>query len=156
MLSFVFATCHSIICFLLLLAGNICESRFDNNGAQEKISIDGKPIAIANVPEASFSLLGGIPLACHGVVLTLKRATGDESSSDSSLKLRIERPSFISPLLRSGTQRLVMEECNYTAHAWSRPAHHPWCLGPRVLRVLGPRPQMHDKLDGLTDGLQGC
>jgi len=135
-------------------AGNICESRFDNNGAQGKISIDGKPIAIANVPETSFSLLGGIPLACHGVVLTLKRATGDESSSDSSLKLQIERPSFISPLLRSGTQRLVMEECNYTAHAWSRPAYHPWCLGPRVLRVLGPRPQMH--VTNLTDSQTDC
>lgn len=90
---------------------------------------------------------------CHGVVLTLKRA-GDNGSSPSSLKLQIERPRLISPLLRSGTQRLIMEECNYTAHSWSRPIHHPWCLGPRVLRVLGSRPQMH--VTNLSDPQTNC
>ena len=120
-------------------AGNICETRFENV-AQQKISINGKPIPISSISEPSSSFLGGIPLVCHGVILNLKQTGGDTGSM---LKLQIERPGLISPLLRSGAQQLIMEESNYTAHSWSRPPHHPWCLGPRVLRVLGPRPHMH-------------
>jgi len=127
-------------------AGNICESRFES----QKISINGKPIPISSISEASSLFLGGIPLLCHGVCLILKQP----GSSDSSLKLQIERPRLISPLLRSGTQQLLMEESLYTAHSWSRPAHHPWCLGPRVLRVLGPRPQMH--VTNLTESQTDC
>lgn len=129
-----------------LLAGNICESRAEmNGGSQPKISINGKPIALSAISESSSSFLGGIPFVCHGLVLSLKPTDGESSP----LKLQIERPRLVSPLLRSGTQRLVMEECNYTAHSWSRPIYHPYCLGPRVLRVLGPRPQMH--VTNLTD-----
>jgi len=134
-------------------AGNICESRLDDTSAHQKISINGKPIALSDVPEMSSSFLGGIPLAINGVALTLKQAAGDCSSGSSLLKLQIQQPRLVSPLLRSGTQRLVMEESNYTAHAWSRPAHHPWCLGPRIIRVLGPRPQMH--VTNLTELLTG-
>lgn len=115
-------------------AGNICESRFDNE--QQKININGKPISISSISESSSFFLGGVPLVCHGIVLTLKH-------DNSSLKLQIDRPTLISPLLRSGVQQSMMEESNYTAHSWYRPAHHPWFLGPRVLRVLGPRPHMH-------------
>ena len=121
--------------FASLLAGNICESRFDID-SQQKISINGKPVPILSLSEASSSFIGGVPMVCHGIVLKLK-------NGDSSLKLQIDRPSLVSPLLRSGTQRSLMEESNYTAHSWSRPTFHPWCLGPRVLRVLGPRPYMH-------------
>lgn len=117
------------------LAGNICESRFENC-VQQNISIYGKPVEIASISEAP-SFHGGVPLVCHGLVLTLKRA-----GCNSSLKLRIESPNLISPLQRSGTQRSLMEESNYTSHSWLRPAHHPWCLGPRVLRVLSPRSRM--------------
>ena len=129
--------------FPTVSAGNICESRFDID-SQQKISINGKPIPILSASEASSSFIGGVPMVCHGIVLKLK-------SGDSSLKLQIDRPSLVSPLLRSGTQRSLMEESNYTAHSWSRPTFHPWCLGPRVLRVLGPRPYMH--VTNLTDEL---
>ncbi|KAL9179298.1 hypothetical protein ACHAXT_008588 [Thalassiosira profunda] len=121
-------------------AGNICESRFDVYAARRKISLNGKPVAIASVAEPSSAFLGGIPVTCHGIVLNLRQAGGANASS---LTLRIERPRLASPLLRAGAPRLAMEECNYAAHAWARPAHHPWRLGPRVLRVLGPRPHMH-------------
>ena len=129
--------------FASLLAGNICESRFDID-SQQKISINGKPVPILSLSEATSSFIGGVPMVCHGIVLKLK-------NGDSSLKLQIDRPSLVSPLLRSGTQRSLMEESNYTAHSWSRPTFHPWCLGPRVLRVLGPRPYMH--LTNLTHEL---
>jgi hypothetical protein len=121
------------------LAGNISESRFDNfaQQTQQILRIDGKPIEIARITEASPFFHGGVPLVCHGVVLTLMRAGSNES-----LKIRIESPYLISPLRRSGTQRSLMEETNYTSFSWFRPAHHPWCLGPRVLRLLGPRPRM--------------
>ena len=130
-------------------AGSICESRF-NSGNQQKISMTGKAIPISSISEASSLFLGGIPLACHGVVLTLKNESGD-----SSIKLQVDRQSLVSSLFRSGTQRAMMEESNYTVHSWSRPSHHPWCLGPRVLRVLGPRPHMH--VTNLTDPqTNGC
>jgi hypothetical protein len=74
---------------------------------------------------------------CHGVVLTLERA-----GCNDSLKIQIESPYLISPLRRTGTQRSLMEETNYTSFSWFRSLHHPWCLGPRVLRLLGPRPRM--------------
>jgi len=129
-------------------AGSICESL--NSGTQQKIYIDSKPIPISSISEPMSSFLGGIPLVCHGVILHLKQADSGVSDS-SSLRLRIERPRLVSPLLRSGTQRLIMEESNYTAHSWSRPAHHPWWLGPRVLRVLGPRP--HLRVTNLTESV---
>ncbi len=75
---------------------------------------------------------------CSGVVLSLKHV-----ESDLPIKLQIERPGLFTPLFRSGALKFLMEESNYTSHSWSRPAHHPLCLGPRILRVLGPRPQMH-------------
>lgn len=39
------------------------------------------------------------------------------------------------------------------AHSWSRPAHHPWYLGPRCLRVLGPRPHM--EVTNMTEQFTG-
>ncbi|KAL7546228.1 hypothetical protein ACHAWF_009563 [Thalassiosira exigua] len=139
-------------------AGNVCESRFRDGDPGQKIGINGKPIALDGVPEASSRFLGGIPLTCKGVVLTLKPPRGGggdspSSSSSSSLRLRIERPRLVSPLLRTGTQGLAMEECNFAAHAWSRPDCHPWSLGPRVLRVLGPRPRM--TVTNLTEAATG-
>ncbi|KAL3810529.1 hypothetical protein ACHAXA_006537, partial [Cyclostephanos tholiformis] len=117
-------------------AGNICESRFENL-VQQNMRINGEPIDFASISEASPLFHGGVPFVCYGVVLTLERA-----GSNASLKIRIESPYLISPLRRSGTQRSLMEETNYTSFSWFRPAHHPWCLGPRVLRLLGPRPRM--------------
>lgn len=128
-------------------AGNICESRFDG---QHKISINGKPIATSSLSEEASSFLGGIPLVCRGLALTLKQPG---SGSSPLLKLRVERPRLVSPLLRSGTQSLAMEESNYIAHSWSRARYHPWSLGPRVLRVLGPRPHMH--VTNLTESMTG-
>lgn len=100
-------------------------------------------MTISSLGETSQLFLGGIPLVCHGVVLTLKPLSGDSGTRvNTSLRLTIDRQHMISPLGRSGAQRLIMEESNYMAHSWSRPSHHPWCLGPSCLRVLGPRPQL--------------
>lgn len=86
---------------------------------------------------------------CTGVVLTLRSI-----ESDAPIKLQIQCPGLFSPLLRIGALKFMMEESNYTAHSWSRPVHHPLCLGPRILRVLGPRPQMH--VTNLTRSLTDC
>lgn len=123
--------------FLFFTAGNICESRIEICD-QQNATIDGKPIPISSISKASSSLLGGIPLVCSGVVLSLKHV-----ESDLPIKLQIERPGLFTPLFRSGALKFLMEESNYTSHSWSRPVHHPLCLGPRILRVLGPRPQLH-------------
>ena len=101
-------------------AGNICESKF--NGS------------VSEVPP---SFHGGVPLVCNGVVLRLR-----QGGSNAMLNLQIMIPNLISPLQRSGALRLLMEETNYTSHSWSRPITHPWCFGPRVIRVLGPRPRL--------------
>jgi hypothetical protein len=86
---------------------------------------------------------------CTGVVLTFKH-----NESDAPIKLQIQCPGLFSPLLRSGALKYIMEECNYTSHSWSRPVHHPLILGPRILRVLGPRPQM--RVTNLTGPLTDC
>ena len=101
-------------------AGNICESKF--NGS------------VSEVPP---SFHGGVPLVCNGVVLRLR-----QGGSNAMLNLQIMIPNLISPLQRSGALRLLMEETNYTSHSWSRPITHPWCFGPRVIRVLGPQPRL--------------
>lgn len=112
--------------------GNLCES------LQENLLLNGKPIPISTIPESSKSLLGGIPFVCHGVEMKL----GGNTPSVDTMRLRVEKSRLLSPLGRSGNQTLQMEECRYMAHAWSRPDHQLWCLGPRCLRILGPRPQM--------------
>jgi hypothetical protein len=101
-------------------AGNICESKFDG--------------CVSEVPT---SFHGGVPLVCNGVGLHLR-----QGGSNAMLNLQIMIPNLISPLQRSGALRLLMEETNYTSHSWSRPITHPWCFGPRVLRVLGPQPRL--------------
>uniref|UniRef100_A0A7S2LZA6 Trafficking protein particle complex subunit 11 domain-containing protein n=1 Tax=Skeletonema marinoi TaxID=267567 RepID=A0A7S2LZA6_9STRA len=116
-------------------AGNICES------LQEKVTLNGKPVPISSLPESSASFLGGIPFVCHGVEMELG-SPGGNTSSQSNMRLRVEKSLLLTPLGRSGNQQLQMEECGYMAHAWSRPDHQLWCLGPRCLRILGPRPQM--------------
>jgi len=124
-------------------AGNVCES------LQEKVALTGKPVPIASLPESTTSFLGGIPLVCHGVEMGLGSPGGNTSAPSTPLKLRVEKSLLLSPLGRSGNQLLQMEECGYMAHAWSRPDHQHWCLGPRCLRILGPRPQMD--ITNLTD-----
>ena len=125
-------------------AGNVCESLL------EKIAPTGKPVPITSLPESSASFLGGIPFVCHGVEMELGSLGGNASApSNSSLKLRVEKSRLLSPLGRSGNQLLQLEECGYMAHAWSRPEHQLWCLGPRCLRILGPRPQL--EITNLTD-----
>ena len=104
---------------------------------------------ISSLSKASSSLLGGIPWVCTGVVLTFKH-----NESDAPIKLQIQCPGLFSPLLRSGALKYIMEECNYASHSWSRPVHHPLILGPRILRVLGPRPQM--RVTNLTGPLTDC
>jgi hypothetical protein len=101
-------------------AGNICESKFDGS--------------VSEVPP---SFHGGVPLVCNGIGLRLR-----QGGSNAMLNLQIMIPNLISPLQRSGALRLLMEETNYTSHSWSRPITHPWCFGPRVLRVLGPQPRL--------------
>jgi hypothetical protein len=103
-------------------AGNICESKYSLGVYQKFLHL---------------FFHGGVPLVCNGVVLCLR-----QGGSTVMLNLQIMILNLISPLQRSGALRLLMEETNYTSHSWSRPINHPWCLGPRVLRVLGPQPRM--------------
>lgn len=119
--------------------GNLCGS------LQEKVILNGKPVPISSLPESSKSFLGGIPFVCHGVEMKL----GGSTPSVDTMRLRVEKSFLLSPLGRSGNQKLQMEECRYMAHAWSRPDHQLWCLGPRCLRILGPRPLMD--ISNLTD-----
>mmetsp|Transcript_5725 Transcript_5725/g.9382 ORF Transcript_5725/g.9382 Transcript_5725/m.9382 type:complete len:1581 (+) Transcript_5725:68-4810(+) len=123
-------------------AGNVCES------LQEKVIHNGRPVPTNSLPEPSSSFLGGIPFVCHGVEMQLGTPAGN-TPSQSTMRLRVEKSLLLSPLGRSGNQQLQMEECGYMAHAWSRPDHQFWCLGPRCLRILGPRPQMD--VTNLTD-----
>ena len=123
-------------------AGNVCES------LQEKVIPNGRPVPITSLPEPSTSFLGGIPFVCHGVEMELG-SPGGNTPSQSTMRLRVEKSLLLSPLGRSGNQQLQMEECGFMAHAWSRPDHQFWCLGPRCLRILGPRPQMD--VTNLTD-----
>ena len=111
----------------------------------EKISLDGKPLAVSNLTEEDISFFGGIPLVCHGFTLMLKPSSYDSKF----MQLRINRKHLLSPLGRSDALQYLMEECNYMSHSWSRPAHHPWHLGPRCLRVLSPRPTM--EVSNLTE-----
>ena len=122
-------------------AGNICES------LEEKLVPNGKPVPVSNLPESSASFLGGIPFVCYGV--EMKLGLHEENSDSALLRLHVEKSRLLSPLGRSTAQQLQMEEFGYMAHAWSRPDHQLWCLGPRCLRVLGPRPQM--EVSNLTD-----
>lgn len=130
---------HKLVVLLLfiILAGNICKSRVAHES--KKITIDGKPLAVSNLAEEDISFFGGIPLVCHGLSLMLKPLSNDDGSL---MKLQVHRKHLLSPLGRSDALQYLMEECNYMSHSWSRPAHHPWHLGPRCLRVLSPRPTM--------------
>jgi hypothetical protein len=130
-------------CGLTHAAGNICQS------LQQKLMPIGRPVAVTSLPWSSTSFLGGIPFVCNGVELELVASVGSSATGTSPLKLRVEKSLLLSPLGRSGNQLLQMEECGYMAHAWSRPDHQLWCLGPRCLRILGPRPQM--KITNLTE-----
>ena len=87
---------------------------------------------------------------CHGLSIELKPSN---RVSTLPTKLHIERKHLLSPLGRSDALQYLMEECNYMSHSWSRPAYHPWCLGPRCLRVLSPRPHM--EVSNLTEPATG-
>jgi len=120
-------------------AGSICNSRFENE--RQPITLTGKPVTLSSLDEKTQLFLGGVPLVCYGMKLSLKHASIDgDTNINSSLRLVIDRQHVLSPLGRSGAQRLIMEESNYLSYSWSRSKHHPWSLGPQCLRVHGPRP----------------
>lgn len=104
-----------------------------------------------DLAEKDVSLFGGVPLVCHGLTLMLKPSS---NVGGSPIRLQIDRKHLLSPLGRTDALQYLMEECNYMAHSWSRPSHHPWYLGPRCLRVLSPRPHMEvtNLTDSVTDG----
>ncbi|KAL7518224.1 hypothetical protein ACHAWX_003072, partial [Stephanocyclus meneghinianus] len=129
-------------------AGNICKARW--TGESNNITLDGKSVAVSDLSGEIVSFFGGVPLVCHGLTMMLKPSS---NSSKSLLKLRIDRQRLISPLGRTDALQYLIEECNYMAHSWSRPAHHPLHLGPRCLRVLGPRPHM--EVTNLSDPVTG-
>lgn len=131
-----------------MAAGNMCKSRFADDSS--KISLDGKPVAVPDLAEKDTSFFGGVPLVCHGLTLMLKPSS---VSSGSLVKIHVQRKHLLSPLGRTDALQYLMEECNYMAHSWSRPAYHPWYLGPRCLRVLSPRPHM--EVINLTDPITG-
>lgn len=129
-------------------AGNLCQSRWLDN--TNKISLDGKPVAVLDLAKKDISYFGGVPLVCHGLTLKMKPSS---NSSASLVNVRIDRTHHLSPLGRRDVLQYLMEECNYMSHSWSRPAFHPWYLGPRCLRVLGSRPHM--EVTNLTDSATG-
>jgi hypothetical protein len=131
-----------------LPAGNLCQSRWLDDA--RKISLDGKPVAVLDLAEKDISFFGGVPLVCHGLTLKMKPSC---NLSTSLVNLRIDRTHLLSPLGRRDALQYLMEECNYMTHSWSRPAFHPWYLGPRCLRVLSPRPHM--EVTNLTDSITG-
>ena len=124
-------------------AGGLSAPREAGSGI-EGLAVTGKSVPLSQVPaDCPPSLFfGGVPLVCHGVILTLVVPDAAGATSLSPVRLEISSPSLLSPLGRTGQQALAMEESNFTSHAWSRPRHHPLSLGPRVLRVLAPRPAM--------------
>lgn len=126
----------------------MCRSR--SSEGSNKIILDGKPVAVPDLTESDVSLFGGVPLVCHSLTLMLKPSSDVNSPL---VKLLVDRKHLLSPLGRIDALQYLMEECNYMAHAWSRPPYHPWYLGPRCLRVLSPRPHM--EVVNLTESITG-
>jgi len=122
----------------------------------------GGAYLIPQTKDSNKEALGGKPISCHGLILSLIPCTNpdgtqqDASASFSCKPIKLTLSAVPphgaygskDPSKQSKTTSNIKDEENYIMSAWSRPSHHDFRLGPRCMRVIAPVP--HLSIENLT------